>query len=285
MIGSTLRRSAVVTGAVLATAAMALSTASVAGAAPAAKVRSQAGAHAAYVKIGTNPPTTVSRVHVAYNGQYVEKSGPTASALPGQGLVSAGVFATKAVAGNDSSYGCAGVLSQGGQLDIGDGTKCKAETQGSGGVKIDLGSLTSSLPVGVGALSITANAITANARFVNGQVSGFGRIANPKLNVCLGVVVNGACVGSQQSVALGLRGVTNEDLLPAIIGALTKSPALAALAQPIGDLLNPVVKIRLNVQTVNRDTGVLNVSAVRILLLGRTVGTITLGDAQAGPTS
>ena len=284
-----LRRAFVVAGAFVAASAMAVTCASVAQAAP-VKVATQATAQGVQLRLGTTPVKITPQVKAVWTPGtvgVVTKTNEGQALLGGQSVLAAGVAASKASAGNNASFGCTGLLASGGTLQVGDsGTGCKAVYGSSGGVTVDLTSILSQLPVGLGSISVTANGIIANARFRDGVTSGIGRIDTAHVDVCLGVKLPGvACVGSLVDVPLLLKGTVNEDVVSAIVSSLTKSPQLATLLAPLTTALKSVVSLRTNVQSTNKTTGVITVVGLQLKLLAQSGLTSNLAVATAGPAT
>ena len=284
------RRVAVVTGSLTAVGALALTCAVSAQAAPTpnaiAKLGSQATALAASIHLGGGiPPLKTPALAAVWSPgdpAAVTKTTSTSTVLPGQSLLSAGVAAGTVTVRKTQSNACSGILASGGTLQVGGGTSCTALSPGSSGVKIDLSSLLTKLPIGVGGLSITATGITANATYNAGVTGGLGTLINGAISVCLGVTLNGACVGVPLTVPLAFSGAKNEDVLPVIVNALSTNPQLREVGKKLTALLSPVAQIRANVQGLNGTTGVRTVVGLQVKLLQG--GLITnFASATAGP--
>ncbi len=282
------RRVAVVTGSLTAVDALALTGAVGAQAATPATtpvvVGSQATSVAASLTIaGGVPPLKTPAVTQTWkrgDPSVLVESASVPALLPGQSLVSAGVAAGTVTVRKTVSSACTGLLAPGGALQVGNGSVCKA-TGGTPGVAVDLGSLLTKLPVGVGGLEITATGITARASYQAGVTDGAGSLLNGRISVCLGLTVNGACVGVPQSIPLKFGGTKNEDVVPVIVNALTTVPQLRSLASTLTTLLTPVVQIRTNVQGLN-SAGVRTVIGLQVKLLKGGL-TSNLASAVAGP--
>lgn len=281
---TTFRRAAVAGGSLIAVTALAFTCAAGAQAAPSAPalIGTQGTALSASLHLDPTAVRTTQLFAAWAPGSpaVITKSANESSVLPSQTLLTAGVAASSVVVRKKSAYSCSGLLGRGGTVQVGDGTICKAVNPVAPGVKVDLSSLLSSLPVGVGGLSITASAITASAVYVNGEFRGAGRVINAALSVCLGVTLNGACVVAPVSVPLKLAGVANEDVLPVITQALTASPQLKSVATSITNLLRPVVAIRANAQGFSHQQKI--VVGLQVSLLQRSAFA-NLAVAQAGP--
>lgn len=281
-----IRRAFVVAGAFVAASAMALTCASAASAAP---VATQATAQGGQLRLGTQPPLTtpVAKAVWTPGTKGLVRSGSSVPEVFGtQSILTAGVAATNAVAGNNASYGCSGLLGAGGTLQVGNaGATCRAVYPSEGGVTLDLGALTSSLPMGIGGISLKANGVIANARFREGVPSGIGRIDSAMVSICLGVKLPGVdCAGSLVNVPLILRGTPNEDVISAVITSLTKTPQLATLLTPLTSALKSAVSIKTNVQSKNASTGGITVVGLQVKLLMDNVVS-NLAVATAGPYS
>lgn len=281
---TTFRRAAVAGGSLTAVAALALTCAAGAQAAPSAAALTGTQGTALAASLHLDPTALrTPQLFAAWapgSPEVITKSANSSSVLPSQTLLTAGVAASSVVVRKKSAYSCSGLLGRGGTVQVGDGSVCKAVNPVAPGVKIDLSSLLSSLPVGVGGITITASAITASSVYVNGTSRGAGRVINAAVGVCLGATLNGACVGVPVSVPLKLSGATNEDVLPVITQALTASPQLKGLATTLTNLLRPVVAIRANAQGSSNQQRI--VVGLQLSLLQRSAFA-NFAVAQSGP--
>jgi len=121
----------------------------------------------------SNPATSASNDGTQSNAQVHAQ--PIIDALSHQRLLEVGALAETAEANQDgSSYGCAGIVGRGGQIQIGEhGKTCTPIGAPNGGVTIDLGALPGADPLGgllsglngvlgVPTIKITVDALTAH---------------------------------------------------------------------------------------------------------------------------
>lgn len=288
MLNSTLRRSALVTGTIVTTGALALTCASTAGAAPVKPKPVPPGSTATAQVLSASPlgqPAQGSPVVTASNNgtQTVQTStsaqAPAALPLP-VNLTLGGVGAT-AVARQNQAYACAGLLQPGGTLSLGnDGADCNQRVPTRGGLVIGLGGVLKQLPIGVGTVQLSTNAVIAYSKTTTTGTTGFAKIVNPHLKVCLGQSVPGTgCVGQLIDIPIKVIGGENADLVPTILKSLTKNAQLGALGQTLADLLRPVLSVKTNVQSTSN--GVFKVVGLQVGVLGGAGGSADLAVATS----
>jgi hypothetical protein len=250
----------------------------------AAAVVSQATAQAVNLHLLTNaltlavsnPATAATNDGTGTNAE-IDKA-PLISLLSGESFVEAGALTEAAEANTDgSSYGCAGVASPGGGIQVGNqGTTCTPTGNGTGGVTIDLGKLPglgAGLLLAGGDIKITIDAITAH-----GQVSGTGPAT-------LGAAVANIRVqlGNAAPLSVPISANPNQDLLSAVLAVL--SPQLGALGTRVSNLLKGVVELTTNYQPAPEPnaSGTYSVTGLHISLLNNALATADLARVTVGP--
>jgi hypothetical protein len=165
-----------------ASCAILVATLVVAQASPALADTSQATAQAALLQIGGGTVLTTGQVSATNDGTQAApgtvtgNTAPALSLLGSQDLLAAGVLVQQAVANpTGTSAACAGVVGNGGLVQIGPGGACTFGAQPSGGVRINLGTTL----VFISADAILAEC-TANS---NGTVTGKATLVNARINV------------------------------------------------------------------------------------------------------
>jgi hypothetical protein len=253
----------------------------------------------------SNPATTATN-----DGSEPEdlKTGtPLISLLPNQGLLAAGALAETADAQADgTSYACAGVVSPGGGIQVGDGgNSCSVTGNGTGGVTLDLskipgvsGLLSSIATVTVSFDSLTARAVAPGVPAGQTvQASGDAQIVGATVHVeVLPLPIVG---GITLDLPLALDGSVDENLLTAIVDSLTAngSPLLSGLIDTLSDGVAGVVSITVNHQAVitPADSGgiqplvavpdgqAFQVSALHLSLLSDAGATADIASVTVGP--
>jgi hypothetical protein len=229
----------------------------------------------------SNPATSATSDGAATDGP--NQAQPAISLLDGQSFLGAGALGEVAEANKDgSSYACSGVVSPGGQIQVGDGgNSCTVTGNGSGGVTLDL----SKIPglggalSGVASMTLSADALTAHA-YQNGTdpATGGASIAGLKLHVKL--------LGGLTEIVLPVdvpSGV-NANLLTEVINAITGSSQLSLVADQISNALSGVVQMTSNWQQPIGDPG-LEVSALHISLVNDQAATADLAHVTVGPNA
>lgn len=151
------------------------------GASPALADTSQATAQAALVQLGSSPLVTTGTVTASNDGTMASpgtvtgNTTPALSILGGQTLLSVGVLVQQAVANNDgTSAACAGVVGNGGLIQIGPGGGCTVGgANPSGGVTVNVGTLATLTADAIIAqcTASSSGATTASVTIVNGKVT------------------------------------------------------------------------------------------------------------------
>ena len=206
---------------------------------------------------------------------------PIVSALSGESFLGAGALKESAEANQDgSSYGCAGVVSPGGDIQVGSaGQTCTVTGTGTGGVTLDLGALP-----GLGGLATLAGGdikITIDAVTAHGQVSGTGPAV---LDASVANVVVQLGTGTPISVHRARR----QEPGPARgrpHRAERRSWACAGTA--VSTLLNGVVSLTTNYQPAPEPSapGVYSVSGLHVALLGGGLAVADLAKVTVGPNT
>jgi hypothetical protein len=257
----------------LALAAMAGGMATILGAtaASAAPFATQASAQALYV--GVLDPAVVidTGTETAQNDgsedSVTASEEPLLTVLDGQDVVTAGALGEVAVANNDgTSAACAGVVGEGGSVDVGDPLDCGIP--GTDPVEIQLADV-----VGTVTASIEADAITATCPgAADGTVTGDAVLTNAQLVVSAPPLVN-----VEVDLATDVDPNTN---------------ALDALSPTVAALLSPLVEVTLNEQ-VPLDPeesgdgyyGGLSVTAISVDALDGGLADVDLGTVTCGPSA
>ena len=191
----------------------------------------------------SNPPTSATNDGTQSNAEVHAQ--PLVSLLSKQKLLQVGALSQTAEANkNGSSYGCAGIVSPEGQIQIGDaGKSCYPTHNGKGGITIDLGKLPGLdtldgllKPLGVPGIKITVDAITAH---------GYQKGTDPALLGATLVNVH-AHLGNLANVVVRIDPKPNQDLLGAVLGAL--SPKLGLVGTAVSNLIKGVVSLTTNYQ-------------------------------------
>jgi hypothetical protein len=224
----------------------------------------------------SNPATAATNDGTGSNAQV--DGTPVVTLLNSQTFLEAGALKESAEANQDgSSYGCAGVVSPGGDIQVGaNGTTCTATGNGAGGVTLDLGALPGLgglVALAGGDIKITVDAITAH-----GQVSGTGpavlgaSVANVKVQL-----------GSGTPITVNIPAGPNQDLLGAALTALL--PSLGLLGTAVSNLLTGVVSLTTNYQPAPEPNGngVYSVSGLHVALLGGGLAVADLAKVTVGP--
>jgi len=254
------------------------------GEASAAAPVSQASAQAVNLNLASgaltlalsNPPTTATNDGTQSNA--VVNASPLISLLNGESFLEAGALKESAEANQDgSSYGCSGVVSPGGDIQVGsNGQTCTATGSGTGGVTIDLGALP-----GLGGLGTAAGGdikITVDALVAHGYVKGTGpatldaSVANVKVQL-----------GTATPIPVTISANPNQDLLGAVLSAL--APSLGALGTTVSNLIKGIVSLTTNYQPSPEPnaSGVYSVSALHVALLGGGLASADLAHVTVGP--
>lgn len=221
------------------------------------------------------------------------KNTPAISLLNSQSLLKVGALSEIAQADTDgSSYSCAGVLSPGATIAVGDqGRACSMVGSGSGGLTLDLSQLLGSdLPDGIVSIKLVADAIVAHSHDDGrGAQTGSATLAGLKVRVEVLDGILGGLLGSVLppiEVPVKLTGDVNENVLQAVIASLTgqKNPLLGPVIDLLAGSLTNVVDIRANYQRTSN--GVLNVSGLHIgvlndALLYADIANVTVGKNMA----
>lgn len=254
--------------------AVGLVLASTSGASAAPPV-SQATAQAVHATVAgllnvdvSNPPTAADNDGTQTNTAVA--ASPLVSLLGTESFLGAGALKEVAEANTDgSSYGCAGVVSPGGGIQVGaTGQTCSATGNGAGGVTIDLGAVP-----GLGTLSTLAGGdikITVDAITANGYVKG---TATPTLDASVANVF--AQIGTGAKIPVNIGSAPNQDLLAAVLSALNPQLGLAGTA--VSNLLTSVVSLKTNFQPNDH-----TVTGLHVALLG-TTGIVDLATVTVGP--
>jgi len=255
-----------------------------AGSASAADLVSQASAQAVNLNLASgaltlaisNPATKATNDGTQSNA--VVNASPLISLLNGESFLEAGALKESAEANQDgSSYACSGVVSPGGDIQIGsNGQTCTATGSGTGGVTIDLGALP-----GLGTLGTAAGGdikITIDALVAHGYVNGAGPAT---LDASVADVE--VQLGTATPIPVTIPAGPNQDLLGAVLSAL--APSLGALGTTISNLIKGIVSLTTNYQPNPEPnaSGVYSVSALHVALLGGGLGTADLAHVTVGP--
>jgi hypothetical protein len=220
---------------------------------------------------------------------YPVTNSPDTALLSGQSFLGAGALREVAEADIDgSSYGCAGVLSPGGALEVGDqGKTCNATAQGTDGVTIDLAQIpgVGGLLATLASVSLTADSLLAHAydEGIAGTQQGGAAIQGLRVNVAL---VGGVLPAF--SVPVTVPAGPNQPLLPAIVDALTNYGGdPLGLLNPLITLLNTTISGVVDLTANYQDSagGVLTVSALHVALLSDALATADLAKATVGPNA
>ncbi|HEY3629807.1 MAG TPA: hypothetical protein VGL21_02865 [Jatrophihabitantaceae bacterium] len=243
----------------------------------------------------SNPATSASNDGTQSNAEVHAQ--PLIAALNQQKLLEVGALAETAEANQDgSSYGCAGIVGRGGQIQIGDhGKTCTPIGAPNGGVTIDLGELPGASPLsgllrvlGVPTIKITVDSLTAH---------GYEKGTDPAI---LGATVaNVHAHLGRIDVPVHIGSAPNQDLLSAVLGAL--SPSLGLVGAQVSNLLKGLVELTTNYQpegtgasaasafglaaapkAVGKDP---SVSALHISLLNNSLAEADLAKVTVGPNA
>jgi hypothetical protein len=239
----------------------------------------------------SNPATSATNDGTQSNAEVHAQ--PLVSLLGSEKLVQAGALSEAAEANqNGSSYGCAGIVSPGGQVQVGDnGRSCTPTGNGKGGVTIDLGQLpgigvVSGLlkTLGIPSIKITVDAITAHGYEMGTDPADLGATL---------VGVN-AHLGALGTVNVPIDPAPNQDLLGAVLGAI--APKLGLLGTQISNLLKGLVSLTTNYQPDSSAAsgfvaakaagpGDASVSGLHISLLNNTGAVADLAKVSVGPNA
>jgi len=247
----------------------------------------------------SNPATSASNDGTQSNAQVHAQ--PIIDALSHQRLLEVGALAETAEANQDgSSYGCAGIVGRGGQIQIGEhGKTCTPIGAPNGGVTIDLGALPGADPLGGllsglnGVLGVPTIKITVDALTAHGYEKG----TDPAI---LGAtVVNVHVHLGHLDIPVHIGSAPNQDLLSAVLGAL--SPTLGRLGAQVSKLLTGLVELTTNYQPEGTGAAAAHgikaaaakaaagqdpsVSALHISLLNDSLAVADLAKVTVGPNA
>ncbi len=214
---------------------------------------------------------------------------PLLSALSGEHFLTAGALADEAEANSDgTSYGCAGLVSPNGGIQVGSkGDSCSATGTNTGGVTVNI----STIP-GIGSalssiadVKVTLNSMVAFAHDTAGSTpTGLATLAGAKVSVKL---LSGLL--PTITVPLTLSGSPNENLLTAIVNSLTSflsanplDVALDPVISALSDSLKPILSLETNYQKTT-PSGAFEVSALHIALLKDAGAVANLAEVTVGP--
>lgn len=220
----------------------------------------------------SNPPTAASNDGTQSNAQ-VDVS-PALSLLGSETFLTAGALKESVEANQDgSSYGCAGVVSPGGDIQVGGaGQTCAATGNGTGGVTLDLGELAPGLAL-LGGLKITVDSITAHG-YLNGAGPAELDASVANLKILVGTT----------TIPLTVPATPNQPLLSAILAAITGSLG-AVIGDAISLLLTPLLTLTANYQPAPEPdaAGTYSVTGLHIAVLGGALATVDLAKVTVGP--
>jgi hypothetical protein len=251
----------------------------------------------------SNPATSASNDGTQSNAEVHAQ--PLIAALNHQKLLEAGALAETAEANQDgSSYGCAGIVGRGGQIQIGEhGKVCTPIGAPNGGVTIDLGALPGAGPLGGllsgldgllhGVLGVPTIKITVDALTAHGYEKG----TDPAI---LGATVANVRVHlGTLDIPVHIGSAPNQDLLSAVLGAL--SPSLGNLGTQVSKLLTGLVELKTNYQPEGTSGSAMSafglaaapkaagkdpsVSALHISLLNNSLAVADLAKVTVGPNA
>lgn len=247
---------------------------------------SQATAQAVNLNLGAGAltvaesPTPTVATNDGTGGNTVVHGNPAVSGLGGETFLTAGALAETAVANTDgSSYGCAGTVGQGGDIQIGqNGQTCTPQSGTTGGVTVDLGTLPG---IGTALAPYGDIKITADAIYAHGYLNGAGPaeldggIAN--VRVTLGTTV----------IPITLNATTpNQDLLSAILSSLSAMGGGGAVdASALALALDPLLSLTVNYQPAPdpNANGTYSVTGLHVGLLGGQLLTADIAHVTVGP--
>jgi hypothetical protein len=252
----------------------------------------------------SNPATSASNDGTQSNAEVHAQ--PLIAALNHQKLLEVGALAETAEANQDgSSYGCAGIVGRGGQIQIGEhGKVCTPIGAPNGGVTIDLGALPGADPLGGllsglggvlnGVLGVPTIKITLDALTAHGYEKG----TDPAI---LGATVANVHVHlGKLDIPVHIGSAPNQDLLSAVLGAL--SPSLKGLGAQVSKLLTGLVELTTNYQPEGTGAAAAHgikaaaapkaaagqdptVSALHISLLNNSLAVADLAKVTVGPNA
>jgi hypothetical protein len=228
----------------------------------------------------SNPATKATNDGTQSNDEV--RAQPAASLLGQEKLVTAGALSEVAEANQDgSSYGCAGIISPQGQVQVGDGGKsCEPGGNLPGGVTLDLGQTpgltglsTMLAPAGISDIKITFDAIVAH---------GYQNGTDPAM---LGATLFDveAHLGGLGVVGVRIDPTPNQDLLGAVLSAI--SPQLGAVGTAVSNLIRGVVSLTTNFQPGMLPNGSTSVSGLHIALLRGNLARADLAKVTVGPNA
>lgn len=205
------------------------------------------------------------------------------SLLSGQSVLTAGVLGAAAeTESNGTSFACAGALSPGGLVQIGTpSAPCSISGSGTSGVGVDLTSLLSLAGLSsVSDVKLTADAVTAQASEAVGAVpTGSGSITDLKVVVTL----LGVPITTNVTVPTG----ANQNLLTAVVSAITHNAALSLVANTLSNLLSSAITLTSSYQSPVAPTagGTLTVSGIHIGVVGNAALSADIGMVTVGPNT
>ena len=224
----------------------------------------------------SNPATKATNDGTQSNAQV--NGSPILTLLSGQSFLAAGALKETVEANQDgSSYGCAGIVSPGGDIQVGDhGLTCTPTGPTGGGVTLDLGKIP-----GLGTLATLAGGdikVTVDAITAHGQLTG-----NGPANLGANVANITAQLGGKTPVVVNIPSTPNQDLLGAVLTAL--SPQLGALGKAVSKLLHGLIDLTTNYQPAPEPNGagVWSVSGLHVSLLNNALAEADLAKVTVGP--
>jgi hypothetical protein len=160
-------------------------------AAPAWADTSQASARAVQLHLAGEDIVDSGTFSASNDGSGEQTSGdtgPALSVLGNQDVIQAGVLVQQAQANDDgTSAACAGVIGDGGLIQIGEGGDCTAEQFPTGGVEIDLGTPVLVADAILAECIATTEGVAGNATLLNATVAGINIPVDPGPNTVVGV--------------------------------------------------------------------------------------------------
>jgi len=243
----------------------------------------------------SNPATSATNDGTQSNAEVHAQ--PIIEALSHQKLLEVGALAETAEANqNGSSYGCAGIVGRGGQIQIGDhGKTCTPIGAPNGGVTIDLGELPGADALsgllhllGVPTIKITVDALTAHG-YQKGTDPAFLGATVANVHAHLGKI----------DIPVRIGSAPNQDLLSAVLGAL--APKLGIVGAQVSSLLKGLVELTTNYQPEGTGAAAMHafgalaapaaagkdpsVSALHISLLNNALAKADLAKVTVGPNA
>lgn len=228
----------------------------------------------------SNPPTSASSDGTG--GTVTNTAGPPITVLGSETFLTAGALSETATAEpSGTSYACAGIVQSGAVVQVGaNGTSCSSSGGSGTGLTLNLGNIpgVGSALNGIAGITINAGAATSFAtEGPTGTATGSATLTNVTATITpLGLPAI--------TVPLNISGAVDENVLTALVTALSSNPLYAALATTISTALSPVLSLETNYQTTPT-TGELTVSALHIAVLGGGASTADLAKVTVGPNA